>query len=192
MQRSGVPGVAVAVVKDDAVVYSKGFGVRRVGTNDKVDQNTVFQLASVSKPLGATVIARAVGRRQGHLGRPGGQAPTGLPPEGLGTRPARSRSPTSTPIAAGCRSDVGDLLESLFGYSRSEILRRSALACRWSRCARSTPTRNYGITAAGVAVARGSPDELGRSSREAPLYQAAGDDLHELALQRLRTQGPTG
>src|SRR4051812_14012011 len=62
LQRTGVPGLAVAVVHDDKVVYAKGFGVRKVGTDERVDKNTVFQLASVSKPLGATVIARSVGR----------------------------------------------------------------------------------------------------------------------------------
>src|SRR5919206_4761048 len=62
MRRTGVPGLAVAVVHDDKVVFAKGFGVRRVGTDERVDENTVFQLASVSKPLGATVIAGSVGR----------------------------------------------------------------------------------------------------------------------------------
>jgi CubicO group peptidase (beta-lactamase class C family) len=60
-RRSGVPGVAIAVVHDDRVVYLKGFGVREVGSNRSVDPDTVFELASVSKPVGAAVIAGAVG-----------------------------------------------------------------------------------------------------------------------------------
>ena len=52
---SGIPGMAVAVVHGGKVVYSKGFGVRSVVTKEKVDADTVFQLASVSKPIGATV-----------------------------------------------------------------------------------------------------------------------------------------
>src|SRR5918999_488861 len=64
LRRTGVPGMATAVVHGDRVVYAKGFGVRRAGTTQAVDANTVFQLASISKPVGATVIARAVGRRQ--------------------------------------------------------------------------------------------------------------------------------
>jgi CubicO group peptidase (beta-lactamase class C family) len=62
MERTGVPGVAVAVVYRDQVVYSKGFGVREVGKPDGVDADTVFQLASLSKPLASTVIAGVVGR----------------------------------------------------------------------------------------------------------------------------------
>jgi CubicO group peptidase (beta-lactamase class C family) len=62
MQRTGVPGMAVAVVGDDQVVYRRGFGIRKVGSPEPVKANTVFQLASVSKPLGAAVIATAAGR----------------------------------------------------------------------------------------------------------------------------------
>lgn len=55
-----VPGLAIAVVFQDHVVYAKGFGVREVGKPEKVDADTVFQLASVSKPIGATVVAALV------------------------------------------------------------------------------------------------------------------------------------
>ncbi len=57
---SGIPGMAVAVVHGGKVVYSQGFGVRSVVTKEKVDADTVFQLASVSKPIGATVVARRI------------------------------------------------------------------------------------------------------------------------------------
>lgn len=59
---SGVPGMATAVVFDDQVVFAQGFGTRQVGTNEPVDANTVFQLASLSKPVGATVMAGLVGK----------------------------------------------------------------------------------------------------------------------------------
>jgi CubicO group peptidase (beta-lactamase class C family) len=58
---TGIPGMAVAVVHDGEVVFAKGYGVREVGKPDKVDADTVFQLASVSKSIGATVIAKEVG-----------------------------------------------------------------------------------------------------------------------------------
>jgi CubicO group peptidase (beta-lactamase class C family) len=48
MNKTGVPGVAVAVVYRDRVVYLDGFGYRKAGSNDKVDPDTVFQLASLS------------------------------------------------------------------------------------------------------------------------------------------------
>src|SRR4051812_12404648 len=60
-ERTGVPGLAVAVVHADKVVSVKGFGVREIGMPGPIDADTVFQLASVSKPLTATVIAGLVG-----------------------------------------------------------------------------------------------------------------------------------
>ncbi|UNB53776.1 serine hydrolase [Mycolicibacterium sp. YH-1] len=65
MKSSGIPGMSVAVVHGGKTVYAKGFGVKDVRNGDdpanKVDADTVFQLASLSKPLGATVIAHQVG-----------------------------------------------------------------------------------------------------------------------------------
>lgn len=48
-ERWGIPGLAVAVVKDDEVVYARGFGVRKLGEPQPVDENTLFGIASVSK-----------------------------------------------------------------------------------------------------------------------------------------------
>src|ERR1700704_2488319 len=49
IQENALPGLAIAVVFQDKVVYAKGFGVRDVNTKAPVDADTVFQLASVSK-----------------------------------------------------------------------------------------------------------------------------------------------
>jgi CubicO group peptidase (beta-lactamase class C family) len=40
MKRSGIPGMAVAVVRDGKTVYAKGFGVRKVGEGQPVDADT--------------------------------------------------------------------------------------------------------------------------------------------------------
>lgn len=44
-----VPGIAVAVVKDGKVIHAKGYGVRSLNTKQKVDENTLFGIASNSK-----------------------------------------------------------------------------------------------------------------------------------------------
>ena len=64
MARSGIPGVAVAVVYQDKVVHLKGYGVREAGTSKMVDADTVFQLASVSKPVASTEREEAPGLAQ--------------------------------------------------------------------------------------------------------------------------------
>ena len=44
-----VPGIAVAIVKDGTVIHSKGYGVRSLNSKKKVDENTLFAIASNSK-----------------------------------------------------------------------------------------------------------------------------------------------
>lgn len=44
-----VPGLAMAVVKDDSVVFARGFGVREVGQPEPVDTRTLFGLLSPTK-----------------------------------------------------------------------------------------------------------------------------------------------
>src|SRR6185312_3766992 len=61
MKKSGIPGMAVAVVHGGKTVYAKGFGVKDIRSGDKIDPDTVFQLASLSKSLSATVVAQQVG-----------------------------------------------------------------------------------------------------------------------------------
>ena len=55
-----VPGLAIAVVKDDSVVYAKGFGVRELGRPERVDENTVFAVASNTKAVTATALGLLV------------------------------------------------------------------------------------------------------------------------------------
>jgi len=47
--KEGVPGAAVAIVKDGKIAYLRGFGLKQVGTHDSIDVHTVFRLASLSK-----------------------------------------------------------------------------------------------------------------------------------------------
>ncbi|WP_395244687.1 serine hydrolase [Agromyces sp. MMS24-K17] len=60
LDETGVPGAAVAVVHDGETVFADGFGVKRVGEDDPIDAETVFQVASMSKPIGSTVVATQV------------------------------------------------------------------------------------------------------------------------------------
>ncbi len=52
-----VPGAAVVVVKDDQVIFLKGFGVHEKGKPEAVSENTVFPIASCSKAFTATLLA---------------------------------------------------------------------------------------------------------------------------------------
>lgn len=57
-----IPGMAVGIVKDGKVVFEKGFGVKQLGKNEKVDANTIFSIASVSKNMTAAALGILVDR----------------------------------------------------------------------------------------------------------------------------------
>jgi CubicO group peptidase (beta-lactamase class C family) len=59
--REQVPGLSIAIIFQDKVVYLRGFGVREMGKGDPVTEDTVFQIASLSKPINTTVVAALVG-----------------------------------------------------------------------------------------------------------------------------------
>src|SRR5215510_6908003 len=52
-----IPGVSVCIVKDGKIVWMKGYGVKELGANDKVDENTLFMIGSNSKAFTATALA---------------------------------------------------------------------------------------------------------------------------------------
>jgi CubicO group peptidase (beta-lactamase class C family) len=59
-----VPGIAVAIVKDDKVVFAKGYGVRELGKNERVDENTLFAIASNSKAFTTASLAILVDEKK--------------------------------------------------------------------------------------------------------------------------------
>jgi CubicO group peptidase (beta-lactamase class C family) len=61
----GVPGVAVAIVKDDKVVFQKGFGLRDVERNLPVTTDTLFAIGSCSKAF--TAMAAVISQDEGKL-----------------------------------------------------------------------------------------------------------------------------
>ena len=54
------PGLAVAIVSHDSVVYAKGFGVRRLGESTPVDAHTIFAIGSSSKAFTGLGVAMIV------------------------------------------------------------------------------------------------------------------------------------
>ncbi len=58
MQRFNVPGVSVAVIKNSAIHWAKGYGLADVESKRMVETNTLFQAASISKPVTAMAAVR--------------------------------------------------------------------------------------------------------------------------------------
>lgn len=61
----GLPGLALGIVKSGELVYTQGFGVRSLDTQEPVTPRSLFHLASISKPFVATAIIQLV--EQGKL-----------------------------------------------------------------------------------------------------------------------------
>ncbi|MFD5462848.1 serine hydrolase [Kitasatospora sp. NPDC127059] len=151
MAKTGVPGVAIAVVYQDKVIHAKGFGVRELGKPDQVDPDTVFQLASVSKPISSTVVAGAVGQKVAKWDDP-------VTVHDPGFALADPYVTSHVTIAdlfshrSGLPDHAGDLLEDL-GYQRDYIvqhLRDQPLGPFRASYAYT----NYGLTEAAAAVAK--------------------------------------
>lgn len=60
LDATGVPGMAIAVVYQDEIVFAEGYGVREAGTETPISADTVFQIASLSKPLSATAVSAVI------------------------------------------------------------------------------------------------------------------------------------
>ncbi len=56
MKDWNVPGIAIAIVKNDEIVFTKGYGVREYGTDKKVDSKTYFNCASTTKAMTGTIL----------------------------------------------------------------------------------------------------------------------------------------
>src|SRR5215217_7867803 len=152
IQEHAVPGVAIAVVFQDKVVYAKGFGVRDVNTKTSVDADTVFQLASLSKPIGSTVVAELVG--EGKITwdpKLSTLDPSFAMFDAWVTREITIRDMYAH--RSGLPDHAGDLLEDL-GFTRAEILFR----LRYQRPDTSFRSHyaytNFGMTEGAVAAVK--------------------------------------
>ena len=62
MAHYNVPGISIAVIHGGKLAWARGVGVKQVGTSDSVTPTTLFQAASISKPVTATGMVRLVER----------------------------------------------------------------------------------------------------------------------------------
>lgn len=67
MKESKVPGVSIAVVHNGKLDWAKGYGFANTNTGTKVDTTTMFQAASISKPIAALAILKLLEEGKVHL-----------------------------------------------------------------------------------------------------------------------------
>ena len=115
------PGLAIAVVRHDSVVFAKGYGVRELGKAEAVDANTIFAIGSTSKAFTAALLGMLVD--QGRI-RWDDPVTRYLPGFQL-YDPYVTREITIRDLLTH-RSGLarGDGLWAASGYSRDEVIRR--------------------------------------------------------------------
>ena len=152
LQQSGVPGMAVAVIHDDAVLFTGGFGVREIGGPESIDADTVFQLASVSKSLAATVVSSVVAdgaiaweSRMADVD-PGFALHDAWPTQNVSLADLFAHR-------SGLPDHAGDVLEDL-GFDRDQVLHRLRFLEPAYSFREGYIYTNFGLTAAAVAVAK--------------------------------------
>ena len=80
MKDSGVPGAAIAVVKDGVVLHTRGFGVTSVETSAPVTSKTLFRLGSTTKMFVALAVLKLADEGKLRLDQPVGEMVPGLAP----------------------------------------------------------------------------------------------------------------
>lgn len=70
MKDRNIPGVSVAVIQDQKIIFMKSFGIANLETNTSVSNESVFQLASLTKPFTALCITQLVEQGKIDLSNP--------------------------------------------------------------------------------------------------------------------------
>ena len=171
LKQTGVPGLSIAIVHGDQIVYLKGFGVRQAGKSEPVDVDTVFALASMSKPIASTVVAALAGD-----GLIAWDDPiVRHDPEFAMHAAWVTREITLRDMfchRSGLPHHAGDTLEDI-GYERREVLHRLRHVKPESSFRSHYAYTNFGLTAAAVAAAKASGKSWEDLSVER-LYQPLG------------------
>jgi CubicO group peptidase (beta-lactamase class C family) len=152
MQETGVPGLAVAIVYKGETKLIHGYGYRKLGDKAEVDQDTVFEIASLSKPISSTIVASLVGT--GEVGWDD-RIETLDPPFKLSDSMATEKLTIRDLFAhrSGLPTSAGDVLEDL-GYSRPEILRKLRFIPLAGPFRQTYHYSNFGLTEGAMAAVR--------------------------------------
>ncbi len=69
MLQHNTPGVSIALIRDRRIDWTRQFGVKKVGEPNRVDEDSVFEACSMSKPLFAYAVMKLIEEKKLHLDR---------------------------------------------------------------------------------------------------------------------------
>src|SRR5689334_8972138 len=163
MRSTKTPGVQIAVVRGDSIVYVRGFGVANIETGEPMTPDLLAQVGSLTKPFTAALVLSLAQQRTVDLNTPVGRYIAGLRERiasltlarllsqtaGLGDREGNYGTSDETKLLWGAR-DLGDSL----------LLVPAGLSFSYS---------NLGFALAGVAAQSASRQPFGDLIRDALL-----------------------
>ncbi len=154
MRDWNVPGMALAVVKDDSVVYMRGFGTRTLGRNEPVDAHTSFAIASTTKAFTATAVAMLVDEGKVRWDDP---VSMHIPGFAVAAAPGLSGQLTVRDLLSHRTGLPGaDLLWYASGSSSEDILRRLRYVQPFAQPRYSYQYNNNAYLLAGMVVEHAS------------------------------------
>ncbi len=145
-----IPGLAIAVVRNDSVLVAKGYGVRELGKPAPVNEHTVFDVASLAKSFTATAVAILVDR--GVLRWDDPVRPY-LPDLVLPTASLTDSATVRDFLSHRTGLDAANMMWVLTSVDRAEVLRRMRYVPVVAPARQRMVYSNVGYTVAGEAAA---------------------------------------
>src|SRR5687768_8223324 len=180
-----VPGLAIAIVRNDSIIHMRGYGTRTMNATEPVDEHTIFAIGSSSKAFTATLVGMLVDEAKLRWDDPAHQYLPGLEL----FDPYVSKELTVRDLLTH-RSGLtrGDLVWYATDYDRRDVLRRVRyLKPTWSMRARFG-YQNIMYLAAGevaAAISGKSWDDLVRDRIFTPLGMSeSSTSIRALAQMR--------
>lgn len=136
LQAGGIPGAAVSLVQDGAVILEKGYGLRQVGKPNKVKPKTLFLIGSTTEALTTLLLARLADEDKFAWNMP----LENILPEFRLADPKTSKQVTMFHTVCACMGVPQPDMEFAFEYARASIEQRLDSLKNW------TPPVDFGKT----------------------------------------------
>lgn len=150
-KEKGIPGLSLVIVKDDKVIYAKGFGLRDVEHNLPVTPDTLFAIGSCTKAF--TALAAVISQDEGKLSLD--DSPKKYLPYFKINDPAIDEKITIRDLLSHRSGLAGtDIAWYTGALSREEVIRVAGTAKPTAKLGEKFQYQNVMYSAAGEAVAR--------------------------------------
>ncbi len=155
-----IPGVAICIVKDGQIVHQKAYGIKRWGEPSKVDEHTVFPVASITKTFIGTALVSLEAEKQVKLDQVLAEL---LPSFQMENKSYRTQITVADVLShrSGWRTFQGDLLNTESSLSEEQMLHKFALLEPVFPIRTRFGYSNFGYMLAGKAIKTVSGHEWG-------------------------------